>query len=96
MSVNPGIWVHQVLATGPKSFGKYPNVALEKWKFQQMIDVWSELTGKKCVLIECYKDDYTKLWGAAGEEISLQYKFGELCDPWEETEDFISVEAAWY
>ena len=25
-------------------------------------------------------------------ELALQFKFGELCDPWEETEDHISPE----
>jgi NAD(P)-dependent dehydrogenase (short-subunit alcohol dehydrogenase family) len=92
MTVNPGIWVRQVLATGEKAYGKYANVALEKWTFQQMIDVWSEITGKKGVLVETTIDAWTKLWGPAGNELGLQFKFGEMCDPWEENEDFISPE----
>ncbi|KAK6200758.1 DNA mismatch repair protein msh6 [Pestalotiopsis sp. IQ-011] len=47
MNVNPGIWVRQCLASAPKAFGRYANVALEKWTFKQMVDVWSEVTGKK-------------------------------------------------
>lgn len=92
MTVNPGIWVRQVLATGTKAYGKYSNVALEKWTFQEMIDVWSEITGKQGVYMETTIDAYTKLWGAAGNELGLQFKFGEMCDPWEEREDFISPE----
>lgn len=92
MTVNPGIWVRQVLATGRKAYTKYSNVALEKWTFQEMIDVWSEITGKKGVFLETTIDAWTKLWGPAGNELGLQFKFGEMCDPWEETEDFISPE----
>jgi hypothetical protein len=92
MTVNPGIWVRQVLATGRPAYGKYANVALEKWTFQQMLDVWSEIKGKKAVFVETTIDAWTKLWGPAGNELGLQFKFGEMCDPWEVTEDFISPE----
>jgi hypothetical protein len=91
MTVNPGIWVRQVLATGSKAYGKYANVALEKWTFQQMMDVWSEVTGKKGVLMETTIDAWTQLWGPAGNELGLQFKFGEMCDPWEETDEFITA-----
>ncbi|KAF7558098.1 hypothetical protein G7Z17_g22 [Cylindrodendrum hubeiense] len=58
MSVNPGIWVRQILAKGASTFGKYSNVALEKLTFQEMIDIWSEVTGKKGVYIPCTIDQY--------------------------------------
>ena len=92
MTINPGIWVRQILCAGDKAFGKYANVALEKWTFQQMIDVWSEVTGRKGVFLETTIDAWTKLWGPAGNELGLQFKFGEMCDPWEENEAFISAE----
>ncbi|KAF2998437.1 hypothetical protein E8E13_000266 [Curvularia kusanoi] len=92
MTVNPGIWVRQILLTGERAFGKYANVALEKWTFQQMIDVWSEVTGRKGIFMETTIDAFTQLWGEAGHEIGLQMKFGEMCDPWEEDETFISPE----
>ncbi|RDI76646.1 hypothetical protein Vi05172_g13352 [Venturia inaequalis] len=91
MTVNPGIWVRQALATGIKAYEKYANVALEKWTFQEMIDVWSEITGNRGVFVETTIDAWTKLWGPAGNELGLQFKFGEMCDPWEENDgDFIS------
>jgi NAD(P)-dependent dehydrogenase (short-subunit alcohol dehydrogenase family) len=92
MSVNPGIWVRQVLASGSKAYGKYSNVALEKWSFQQMVDVWSEVTGKKCVFMEISTEAVTKLYGSVGNELALQFKYGEACDPWEVTEEFVSAE----
>lgn len=92
MTVNPGIWVRQVIASGRKAYGKYSNVALEKWTFQKMIDVWSEVTGKPGLFVETTLDTWTKLWGPAGNELALQFKFGEMCDPWQENESFISPE----
>jgi hypothetical protein len=92
MTINPGVWVRQALATGPASFGKYANVALERWSFQQMMDKWSEITGKRGTIIQVSGEAWTKLWGTAGTELAWQFKYGEMCDPWEVTGDFISAE----
>ncbi|KAH9872521.1 hypothetical protein IAQ61_005357 [Plenodomus lingam] len=92
MTVNPGIWVRQVLATGSEAYGKYANVALEKWTFQDMVDVWSEVTGKQCVFLETTSEAITALHGVVGNELALQFQFGEACDPWEETKDHIRPE----
>ncbi|KAL2192650.1 hypothetical protein P885DRAFT_72845 [Corynascus similis CBS 632.67] len=93
MTVNPGIWVRQALATGSAAFGKYANVALERWSFQQMIDKWSEITGKRALIIPVSEETWTKLWGPAGTELAWQFKFGELCDPWQvDGQDYISAD----
>lgn len=92
MTVNPGIWVRQVLITGAAAYGKYANVALEKMTFQEMIDIWSEVTGRKGLFVETATDAWTKSWGPAGNELGLQFRFGELCDPWEVDDTFISPE----
>lgn len=92
MSVNPGIWVRQAIASGDKAYGKYANVALEKWTFQEMVDVWSEITGKKCTFTQITTEAVTKLYGDAGNELAMQFKYGEECDPWEETDEHISPE----
>jgi hypothetical protein len=80
MTVNPGIWTRQVLRAGHRAYGKYANVALEKWTFQHMMDEWSAITGKNGV--------YMQTTG----ELAAQFEFGEMCDPWEVTEDHISPE----
>jgi hypothetical protein len=36
-----------MLATGSKAHGKYANIALEKWTFQQMVHVWAEVDGEE-------------------------------------------------
>ncbi|KAH7091253.1 hypothetical protein FB567DRAFT_269731 [Paraphoma chrysanthemicola] len=92
LTVNPGIFVRQVLKTGAAAYEKYANVALEKWTFQEMLDSWSDITGKKGVFVETTPEAWTKLWGPAGTELALQFKYGEMCDPWEERDDFISPE----
>jgi hypothetical protein len=83
MTVNPGIWVRQALATGAAAFGRYANVALERWSFQQ-------ITGKRAAVVPVSEATWTRLWGAAGTELAWQFKFGELCDPWAPGPDFIS------
>lgn len=92
MNVNPGIWVRQSLASAPKSFGRYANVALEKWTFKRMMDVWSEITGKKGHVVQCKLEDWARVWGPAGSELASQFQFGERCDPWAETNEHISPE----
>ncbi|UPL02983.1 hypothetical protein LCI18_013917 [Fusarium solani-melongenae] len=92
MTVNPGIWTRQILAKGASTFGRYSNVALEKWTLQQMLDTWSEVTGKKGVYIQCTIEQLTAIWGAAGNELGLQFKYSEMCDPWEEREGHLGVE----
>jgi hypothetical protein len=92
MTVNPGIWVRQSILSGVKAYGKYANVALEKWSFQEMVDVWSEITGKKCIFTEISTEAATKLYGDVGYELALQFKYGEACDPWEVTDEHISPE----
>ncbi|KAJ8112812.1 hypothetical protein OPT61_g4907 [Boeremia exigua] len=92
MSVNPGIWVRQVLAVGDKACRKYANVALEKWTFQQGVDVWSEVTGKRCIFSQISTETAIGLCGEVGKELAMQFKFGELCDPWAEDENFITAE----
>ncbi|KAK4035439.1 hypothetical protein C8A01DRAFT_48334 [Parachaetomium inaequale] len=92
MAVNPGIWVRQVLATGPAAFGKYTNVALERWSVQQMLDKWSEVTGKRGVVVQITEEAWARLWGPVGTELAWQFKFVELCDPFEVGDDFISPE----
>jgi hypothetical protein len=93
MQTNPGIWVRQCLSTGAPSFGKYTRVALERWSFQQMIDKWSEITGKRGTIISVSEAEWTRFWGPAGTELAWQFKFGELCDPWDvEGQEYISAE----
>ncbi len=93
MSVNPGIWVRHALATGPAAFGKYATVALERWSFQQMMDKWCEITGKRGMVVRIEEEVWTKFWGPAGTELAWQFRFGEICDPWAVRDgEFISPE----
>jgi NAD(P)-dependent dehydrogenase (short-subunit alcohol dehydrogenase family) len=90
LSVNPGIWVRQIIASGLKAHGKYANLALEKWTWQQVIDEWSTVTGHKGMVMETSVEAWTKLWGPIAQLLAGQFKLGEICDPWEETDKFIT------
>lgn len=70
MSVNPGIWVRQSIASAPASYGKYANVALEKWSFRQMMEEWCRITGHKGEYIPCMPEQWTEIWGPPGTEVS--------------------------
>lgn len=91
MTINPGLWVRQVLATGSRAFCKYANVALERLTYAEMLAIWSEVTGKPAVLVECTAESYERIWGLPAAELALQFQYGEMCDPWAEREDFITA-----
>lgn len=74
MTINPRIWVRQVLATGFRAFGKYANVALEKLSYEKMLASWSEVTGKSAILVECTVESYIRLWGL--RLLSLHFNCG--------------------
>lgn len=92
MAVTPGLWTRQVLAKGAATFGRYSNVALEKWEFQELTRVWGEVTGKRAVFVPCTLEAYTALWGLTGNELARQFRFGEEYDIWEEKEGFLKAE----
>ncbi|KAJ4393050.1 hypothetical protein N0V93_002256 [Gnomoniopsis smithogilvyi] len=90
MTINPGIWVRQILATGSRAFGKYANVALEKMSHEEMLASLSKIIGKPAILVECSVESYVQLWGPPAAEMALQFQYSELCDPWAERKDSIS------
>ncbi|KAF2183958.1 NAD(P)-binding protein [Zopfia rhizophila CBS 207.26] len=92
MTVTPGIWVRQILANPSKSLGKYADVAPEILTFGEMMEMWSEVTGRQGIFVECSQEDFEKIWGPAGNEMAMQFKFGELLDDWHEGYDFVGME----
>ncbi|PVI05627.1 NAD(P)-binding protein [Periconia macrospinosa] len=92
MNINPGVWVRGILSSGSKAHGKYANVALEKLSFQEMLDIWAEVTGKKAMYVQATAETFTNMWGAAGHVMGLQNVLLESCDPWEETDQHVSYD----
>lgn len=82
MNINPGLWVKHILANPQKSLGKYAHVYTEVISFEDILKVWSEVTGKQVVYVECSEKDYVKIWGVLGEELVAQLKFGETVKDW--------------
>ncbi|KAI9708153.1 MAG: hypothetical protein M1820_004107 [Bogoriella megaspora] len=76
---NLGVFVHAILSNPKLTLGgKYLNVKTEVLSFQQILDIWSEVSGKNAVYAELGVDEFIKLWGPFGKEMAMQYKFGEV------------------
>lgn len=41
----------------------------------ELLAVWSKVTGKRATSISCTQDEYDKLWPIAGEEFGYQLQF---------------------
>jgi uncharacterized protein YbjT (DUF2867 family) len=94
LSVTPGIWVRQILANASKTLGKYAMVAPEVLTFGEILKIWTEVSGKECLLIEISKESFGELWGVSGAEFAAQLHFGEVVSDWTAHlgDDFVSKE----
>ncbi|KAF2121230.1 hypothetical protein BDV96DRAFT_206571 [Lophiotrema nucula] len=82
MTITPGTWVRQILANGSKTFGKYAIVASEILTFGELLEIWSQVSGREGAYLETTLDDFAKVWGVAGAEMGAQLKFGEVITDW--------------
>ena len=81
---NVGVFVRAILSHPAKTHGKYLCVKTETLTFQQILSIWSEVSGKEAVYIEVNFEEFEKLWGVFGVEMAMQYKFGEVAEgDWE-------------
>jgi len=94
MTVTPGIWVRQILANHPKILSKYASVAPENMTFGEILQVWSEVTGREAVYFEVSKKQYEELWGIIGNELARKLEFGEVVSDWTaaQGDEFLSME----
>ncbi|KAF2471148.1 NAD(P)-binding protein [Lindgomyces ingoldianus] len=92
MIVTPGIWVRQILALPEKTLGKYSIVAPEILSFGEMMKIWSEVTGRPGVYVQCSKEAYEEIWGLPGNEMAMQLKFGEEITDWMANFDWVNME----
>jgi hypothetical protein len=82
MNVNPGLWVRAILEKGSVTYGKYSFVAPETLSFEQILTIWGEVAGKETTLVEVSREEFLKLWGHFGDEMTDQLKFGETVTDW--------------
>lgn len=83
LSVNLGVFAVAALTHPDKTRGRYINVRSEILTFEDILQVWSEVAGKQAVYVPISKQQFEKVWGPAGEEMALQYEFGESHGDWE-------------
>ncbi len=92
MTVNPGIWVRQILAHPEKSKKKYADVAPEVLSFGEMLGIWAEVTGKQAVPVPMTKEDYVNIWGPGGAEMADQLAFQDTINDWHVGIDYVGME----
>lgn len=92
MTVNPGIWVRQILARPDVSKGKYANVAPETLTFGEMMKIWSEVTGRSGHYVACSPEEYGNIWGSGGAELASQLVAGEVMGDWATGHDVVGME----
>ena len=83
LSVNLGVFTVAALEHPEKTKGRYVNVRSEVLTFEQILGVWGEVAGREAVYVPVSKEVFERVWGPAGEEMALQYEFGEACGDWE-------------
>lgn len=93
MNVSTGIWVRQILAKPNKTKGTYAGVFTEDLSWNEMLQIWSEVTGKPVQYVHCTTEEFNNIWGPAGEELCRQFKWSEMIPDWlTQTENYVSKE----
>ena len=83
VSNNLGVFAVAALNHPEKTRGKYIDVRSDLLTFEEVLKVWSEVTGKDAVYVNVEPEAFNKLWGPAGVEMTMQYQSGELWGDWE-------------
>lgn len=94
ISTNVGVFVSAILAHPEVSLpARYVTVKTETLSFDEILKVWSKVTGKEAVYVEIAFEAFNRLWGPYGEEMGRQFKFGAEFGDWDALEpDVIKME----
>ncbi|KAK5132627.1 hypothetical protein LTR08_008826 [Meristemomyces frigidus] len=80
---NLGSFVNAVLRKPEISLpAKYALVYTNAMTIDEMLAVWSEVTGKRVTFVQCTSAEYESLWGPYGKELALQFKALEAQPDW--------------
>jgi NmrA-like family len=94
ISTNVGTFVSAILAHPEVSLpSRYVTVKTETLSFEEILKVWSKVTGKEAEYVEITFEAFTRLWGPYGEEMGMQYKFGAEFGDWDALQpDMVKME----
>jgi len=94
ISTNVGIFVSAILTHPEVSLpSRYVTVKTETLSFEEILKVWSKVTGKEAEYVEITFKAFTRLWGPYGEEMGMQYKFGAEFGDWDALQpDMVKME----
>ena len=67
-------------------------MAAEFLTFDELIKIWSDVTGRAGVHVKCSSGDFIKVWGRFGEELAVQFEFLEVFTDWDGLYNTVSKE----
>jgi len=92
-STNTGIFVRAILAQPKLSHGRYAFITTDILSFDDMLKVWSKVTGKEAVTVQGTPEEYDRLWPVVGEEIGKQFLWHTEVSDWtQDGKAFVSKE----
>lgn len=80
---NVGVYVAAALSHPEKARGKYMNVTTDVISFREILRIWCDVSGRQAEYVECPDKEFEALWGVAGREMAMQYRFGQENSDWE-------------
>jgi len=77
ISKNVGVFTSSILAQPQLTHGRYVMAHVEKTTIGQMLQDWSEVTGKPSVYIQTSLEGFNEVWPMWAQEMGLMMKFWE-------------------
>lgn len=81
-SINVGVFTKAILEQPEKTHAKYVAVVVDTPTHDEMLQYWSEATGKRAAFLQVNGDDWCKAFGGVGEELYLNLKAFEENPRW--------------
>jgi len=82
-SYNTGLFVHAILSQPSLTYGRTAGVITDTLTIDELLSLWSKVTGKSAISLSCTVAEYDKLWPVAGEEFTKQLLWHEIVPDWE-------------
>jgi hypothetical protein len=84
ISNNVGVFVSAILAHPEVSLpARYVTVETEALSFEDILKVWSKVTGKEAEYVGISSEAFSRIWGPYGEEVGVGFEFGAEFGYWD-------------
>ena len=61
---------------------KYAFVHTDVLRYDDVLKIWSEVTGRRATYIECTDEEATRLFSLFGTELAKQFRMNEVAPDW--------------